>query len=85
MDSWLSLKAIHSHGTRHFLVVESEELDFLHGPQGQVVQLTKQEICRLRSNEALLQPPTDYTGSQIHPIPGEVNWTPALDGGAAKF
>lgn len=44
--------------------MESGELDFLHGPQGQVFQLLKQETCCLRSNEAPLQTSTDYTGSQ---------------------
>lgn len=60
------------------------ELDFLHGPQGQAFQLRQETHC-LRSNEALLQPCTDYSGSQIHPIQGEVNWTPPRDGGVAKF
>lgn len=53
VDSWLSLKAIHSHGTCHFLVMESGEFNFLYGPQDQDVQLTRQEMCCRRSEEAL--------------------------------
>lgn len=61
-DTWLYLKAIHSHATssEHS---ESRKLDFLHGLQGQVFQLTRQETACLRGHVALLLLSTDYSKS----------------------